>query len=53
MDVYRVEIEGEPNPNSEIREYVWIDKDYDAQGYTLGTVLSKYVIPRLIEQGEM
>lgn len=53
MDVYRVEIEGEPKPNSEIKECAWIGRDYEAQVYMLGTVLSRHVIPRLVNEGLM
>ncbi|MBI2499650.1 NUDIX domain-containing protein [Candidatus Woesearchaeota archaeon] len=45
MSVYRVEIEGVPKPQSEIKEYVWIDKEYGSKGISLGTVLSKHIIP--------
>lgn len=53
MSVYRVEIEGQPSLQSEIKEYVWIDRDYEQKGYLLGSVLSKHVVPSLISNGEM
>ena len=53
MNVYRVKIEGKPKARSEIKDVVWVDRDYENKGYILGTVLSKHVIPRLVEQGEM
>ncbi|MEK6952026.1 MAG: NUDIX domain-containing protein [Nanoarchaeota archaeon] len=53
MSVYKVEIEGIPRAQSEIKEYVWIDKDYESKGISLGTVLSKHVIPRLVKIGDM
>lgn len=53
MSVYKVNIEGEPSPKREIKEYVWVDRDYESKGYALGTVLSKHVIPKLISDGKM
>jgi 8-oxo-dGTP diphosphatase len=53
ISVYQVKIEGEPQAHSEIKDLVWIDRNYHTKGYILGTVLSKHVIPSLIERGEM
>jgi 8-oxo-dGTP diphosphatase len=53
MSVYQTIINGKPTPQSEIKEYAWIDRDYSAKGYCLGSVLSKYVIPTLIATGQM
>jgi len=53
MSVYRIEIEGIPKPQSEIKEYIWIDKEYESKGISLGTVLSKHVIPQLVKAGDM
>jgi len=50
MDVYRVQFEGEPRANSEIKEIVWLDRYYEKEGYKLGSVLSQHVIPGLIKQ---
>ncbi|HZS42601.1 MAG TPA: NUDIX domain-containing protein [Candidatus Paceibacterota bacterium] len=53
MSVYYVDIDGQPSPQSEIKEYVWIDRDYKSKGYLLGSVLSKHIIPTLISRGQM
>ncbi len=53
MNVYQVEIDGQPSPQSEIKECVWVDRQYQDKGYSLGSILSKYVIPTLITQGRM
>ena len=53
MNVYLVSIDGEPKARSEIKDVVWVDRNYKDKGYALGTVLSKHVIPILVEQGEM
>jgi 8-oxo-dGTP diphosphatase len=53
INVYRVKIEGEPQAQSEIKDLVWVDRHYHTKGHILGTVLSKHVIPSLIERGEM
>ncbi len=53
MDVYSVRVVGEPKPASEIKEYVWIDRNYATHGIVLGSVLARFVIPGLIERGEM
>lgn len=53
MNVYRVTITGEPKARSEIKDVVWVGQDYSAKGFILGTVLSKHVIPKLVESGEM
>lgn len=53
MSVYRVEIEGQPSPQSEIKEYVWVGRNYEQEGYLLGSVLSKHVIPSLVSKGEL
>lgn len=51
MDVYFTEISGTPKPRTEIKKLVWIDKDYEKQGIQLGTVLSRHVIPKLVNDG--
>lgn len=49
IEVYFAEISGEPICDSEIKELVWIDKNYEKRGIKLGSVLAKFVIPKLIE----
>lgn len=53
IEVYFSTIVGTPACDSEIKELVWIDKDYEKKGIKLGSVLSKFVIPKLIEMGLM
>lgn len=48
IEVYYAEISGEPVCDSEIKEAVWIDRNYKEKGILLGSVLEKYVIPQLI-----
>lgn len=50
MDVYLVDCEGNPKPDSEIKEYLWVSKNYDRSKIKLGTILEKFVIPKLTEQ---
>ena len=51
--MYFADIVGEPACDSEIKELVWIDKDYEKKGIKLGSVLAKFVIPKLVEMGMM
>ena len=53
MEVYLIRTKGILSPHSEIKEYLWINRDYKLQGHTLGSVLTKYVVPKLIEQNLM
>jgi 8-oxo-dGTP pyrophosphatase MutT (NUDIX family) len=53
MDVYLAKIDGSPAPRSEIKGYLWVDRNYSQNGVKLGTVLSRHVIPRLIEMDLM
>ena len=49
IEVYFANIKKEPKCDSEIKELVWIDRNYEHNGIKLGSVLSKFVIPKLIE----
>lgn len=52
MDVYKVRVEGNPTPSSEIEEIRYINsKDLDS--IKLGSVLTKFVIPRLVDKGDI
>jgi 8-oxo-dGTP diphosphatase len=53
MEVYYVNISGTPTPHSEIKEYVWIDREYESKGIRLGSVLAHHVVPGLIKRGRM
>ena len=49
IEVYFANIVGEQTCDSEIKELVWIDRNYEKKGIKLGSVLAKFVIPKLIE----
>lgn len=49
IEAYLTEIEGEPKCSNEIKEAVWLDRDYEKQGIKVGSILGKGIIPRLIE----
>lgn len=49
IEVYFAEIEGIPTCDSEIKDLVWIDRNYADEGIELGSVLGKFVIPKLVE----
>jgi 8-oxo-dGTP diphosphatase len=53
MTVFDVKINGTPSPQSEIVDLLWIDRDYAAQGISIGSTLANHVVPRLIELGRM
>ena len=53
IEVYFASIEGEPHCDSEIKDLVWIDRNYEQQGIKLGSVLGKFVVPKLIDLGMM
>ena len=53
IEVYFATFTGVPQCDSEIKELVWIDKNYEKNGIKLGSVLSKFVIPKLVDQGYM
>lgn len=53
LKVYFAEINGEICPQNEIKEFIWIDKNYEQNNIKLGTILSKYVIPSLVDLGLM
>ena len=47
VQTYLVEISGE------IKEALWIDKNYKEDGIKVGSILGKYVIPELVKRGLM
>jgi 8-oxo-dGTP pyrophosphatase MutT (NUDIX family) len=51
MDTYLVDFWGEPYPDSEIKEYKWINKNYKKENINMGSVLEKFVIPKLVVKG--
>ena len=38
---------------NEIKEAIWIDKNYNEKGIKVGSILGEHVIPKLIERGLM
>jgi 8-oxo-dGTP pyrophosphatase MutT (NUDIX family) len=50
MDVYIVNIKGDPSPHSEIKDYLWIDRTYRQRGILLGNVLERQIIPELLKR---
>ena len=53
VQTYLTEIEGEIKCNNEIKEAIWIDKNYKQEGINVGSILGEYVIPELIKKGLM
>lgn len=51
MDVYIVNINGDPRPHSEIQGYLWIDRTYRQRGILLGNVLERQIMPELMNMG--
>jgi 8-oxo-dGTP diphosphatase len=51
LDAYLVECAGEPKPGAEIEEFQWVGKDYDETGITLGSGITKFIIPELVKRG--
>lgn len=50
VQAYLVEIESEIKCNNEIKEAIWIDRNYKVQGIKVGSILGKYIIPELIKR---
>ena len=50
---YLVRIEGEIQCNNEIKEALWIDRNYKELGIKVGSILGDYVIPELIKRDLM
>ncbi|SFR67974.1 NUDIX hydrolase [Anaeromicropila populeti] len=53
VSVYTCEIDGTICPMNEIKEYIWIDRDYEKKNIKLGSILSKYIVPELIRSDLM
>ena len=49
IHTYVSKIEGEPTPDNEIDNMVWIDRDF--KGYKLGPMLSDQIIPEMKKRG--
>ena len=39
--------------NNEIKEALWIDRDYKKEGIKVGSILGNHIIPELIKRGLM
>lgn len=53
VQTYLAEIKGEIKCKNEIKEAIWIDKDYKKNGIKVGSILGEHVIPNLVEIGLM
>lgn len=53
VQAYIANIDGEIKCNNEIKEAIWIDRNYKEQGIKVGSILGDHVIPKLIERGLM
>lgn len=53
IQTYIAETKGEIKCKNEIKEAIWIDKNYKEQGIEVGSILRKFVIPELIKRGLM
>lgn len=50
---YIVTTKGEIKCQNEIKEALWIDRNYKEQGIKVGSILGEYVIPELIKRNLM
>lgn len=50
---YLTKTSGKIKCKNEIKEAIWIDRNYKKQGIKLGSILEKYVIPELIKRDLM
>lgn len=53
IHAYAVQINGEPAPRSEIKEYAWIDREFEQKGIEVSSIMAKQVIPELVARGLM
>ena len=53
VQVYLVKAKGDIKVQNEIKEAIWIDRNYKSKGIKVGSILGKYIIPQLIEKGLM
>lgn len=53
VQTYLAEIKGKIKCKNEIKEAIWIDKDYKKNGIKVGSILGEHVIPNLVERGLM
>lgn len=48
IKAYLVSTDSEIIPQNEIRDYLWIDREYHKKKIKLGSVVAKHIIPKLI-----
>jgi len=53
VQTYLTTVCGEIKVNNEIKEAIWIDRNYKNKGIKVGSILGDYVIPELIKRGLM
>ena len=53
IHAYHVNVKKEPSAQSEIKEYAWIDRDFEAKGFEVSSIMAKKVIPELIKRDLM
>lgn len=53
MTVFDVEVEGDPKPQAEIVDSLWIDAEYKSKGISIGSTLANHVVPGLVALGRM
>lgn len=53
VQAYLVKISGNIKVQNEIKEAIWIDRNYKSKDIKVGSILGKYIIPQLIEKGLM
>ena len=53
VQAYITEVKGDISCKNEIKEAIWIDRNYKDQNIKVGSILEKYVIPELIKRGLM
>ncbi len=53
IQTYIAEIKGKITCKNEIKEAIWIDKDYFNKGIKIGSILEKFIIPELVKSGLM
>ena len=54
IKAYLVEIDGLPQPTSELEALHWLTKaEFESGNFELASILGKYAIPQLIEDGKL
>lgn len=53
VQVYLTKTKGEIKCQNEIKEAIWIDRNYKEKGIKVGSILEKYVIPEMIKRNLM